>query len=176
MKTLVPCPSCQRHVRASEASCPFCASALPAALVAQAVPAATQRMKRAAAFAFTASLALAGCGDTTTPPADAAAVDSATDSSTDSSTDTAPADSSTDTGPADNGGMMALYGLPPADAGSDASAPDAAADAATDNGGSAALYGAPPPDVAQTDASDNDAAADGAIGVRYGAPPADVWV
>ncbi len=172
MKTLVPCPSCQRHVRASEASCPFCASALSDSLASQAVPAATQRLKRAAAFAFTASLALAGCGDTTTPAPDAAAVDAATDTSSDAT----PADSSTDTGPADNGGMMALYGLPPADAGSDTGASDAATDAPTDNGGAMALYGAPPPDAAQADASNNDAAADGAIGVRYGAPPADVWV
>ena len=69
MKSLVPCPSCQRHVRASEHACPFCQAALPAALADGAIPAATQRMKRAAAFAFTATLALAGCGDSTTPGA-----------------------------------------------------------------------------------------------------------
>jgi hypothetical protein len=35
MHVLVPCPSCSRHVRASESSCPFCASTLPARVVGQ---------------------------------------------------------------------------------------------------------------------------------------------
>ena len=59
---LVPCPACDRHVRATESACPFCSSALPADIAAKIVPGATQRMSRAAAFVFTASLAVTACG------------------------------------------------------------------------------------------------------------------
>src|SRR4051812_38400204 len=58
---LVPCPSCQRHVLATEAACPFCASLLPSDLGSRAVPGATQRLGRAAAFVFGASLAVTAC-------------------------------------------------------------------------------------------------------------------
>lgn len=34
--TLLPCPGCSRHVRATEPSCPFCAHALPSVSVAEA--------------------------------------------------------------------------------------------------------------------------------------------
>lgn len=153
MKSLVPCPSCQRHVRATEHACPFCAAALPAALADGAIPAATQRMKRAAAFAFTATLALAGCGDSTTP---------------------APADSAVN----DNGGVMPLYGAPADVTSTDTPATDTpSADAPTDNGGMMALYGGPPVDAATpTDTPQADASVDigdGSPGVRYGAPPVD---
>lgn len=184
MKSLVPCPSCQRHVRASEHACPFCQSALPAALADGAIPAASQRMKRAAAFAFTATLALAGCGDSTTPaPADSAVNDNggvmplygapadvpATDTP---STDTPATDAPATDAPADTGGMMALYGGPPVDA---ATPSDASADTGPrDDGSVMALYGAVPADVAQGDATAD--IGEGGGGVRYGAPPADVWV
>ena len=74
--SLVPCPSCRRHVRDSEANCPFCKGALPTSLASKAIPASTQRMGRAAAFAFTASLAMSACGPAENPtptPTDAAA-------------------------------------------------------------------------------------------------------
>lgn len=168
MKALVPCPSCGRHVRVSEEACPFCASVLPTDLAARAIPAATSRMKRAAAFAFTATLTLAGCSDDAAPKVDSGSLTD-TQSPSDTGTDVGPASDhpvygappdvivQTDSGVRDagntvddDGGAMALYGLPPADAGS--------ADASVnDDGGSAALYGLPPPD--------------GGGGVRYGAPP-----
>lgn len=177
MKALVPCPSCGRHVRVSEEACPFCASVLPTDLAARAVPAATSRMKRAAAFAFTATLTLAGCSDDAAPKVDSGALtdagpqsDSATPTDNGNVADTGvvvdagddgglvalyggPPDSGVrDAGGTvdDDGGAMALYGLPPADAGS-------ADSSVNDDGGSAALYGLPPPD--------------GGGGVRYGAPP-----
>jgi hypothetical protein len=52
MHTLVPCSSCSRHVRASESSCPFCASTLPVQVVGP----------RAAAPKRVGRLALLGAG------------------------------------------------------------------------------------------------------------------
>ncbi len=48
-----PCPSCRRHVRVDEASCPFCGSALAAL---DATPDATTRMSRARLFVFATTL------------------------------------------------------------------------------------------------------------------------
>ena len=56
---LHPCPSCARHVRTSEPTCPFCASALSLAGVPpRAVP--TQRLGRAATWAFATLVASGG--------------------------------------------------------------------------------------------------------------------
>jgi hypothetical protein len=62
---LVPCPSCARHVRQSEASCPFCSAELSLGQVpAPVLP--RGRLGRAATFAFGASLvgatSLIACG------------------------------------------------------------------------------------------------------------------
>jgi hypothetical protein len=65
MRELTPCPGCQRHVRKTETSCPFCAQALALAdLPAPVLP--RSRLGRAATFAFGATLAgataLVACG------------------------------------------------------------------------------------------------------------------
>ncbi|HYJ10535.1 MAG TPA: hypothetical protein VEX18_16045, partial [Polyangiaceae bacterium] len=65
MSHLVPCPGCARHVRQSEAQCPFCNAAL--ALDHLPPPVLPRgRMGRAATFAFGASLvgatSLIACG------------------------------------------------------------------------------------------------------------------
>jgi hypothetical protein len=58
---LVPCPACQRHVRATETACPFCAHALPQELRCSAPCALpTTRLSRAALFAFRATLQMIG--------------------------------------------------------------------------------------------------------------------
>jgi len=68
MSHLVPCPSCARHVRVSEAACPFCASALPDALRASPAPRMPgSRLSRAATYALGVALsagitATAACG------------------------------------------------------------------------------------------------------------------
>ncbi len=67
---LTPCPSCARHVRVHEASCPFCQATLPssiAALKGRELPRA--RLSRAALFALGTSAATAAtaCGGMTTP-------------------------------------------------------------------------------------------------------------
>ncbi len=62
MRPLIPCSSCARHVRASEAACPFCGGEL---IVAAARPQPTGRLSRTAALVFGASVAVVGCGDET---------------------------------------------------------------------------------------------------------------
>ncbi len=135
MSALFPCPSCSRHVRAIETACPFCGDALSLTdAPARAMP--TQRLGRAATFAFGAAMAtsVVGCGTATNPGGDSGAQTDAFVATADVGTDA---------------GLIAAYGGPPIDAGNDA------ATVAADGGSSvdadqpdvwgAALYGAPPP-------------------------------
>ena len=137
---LVPCPSCARHVLASETNCPFCSAALPTDLASHAVPAAGRRLGRAAAFVFGASLAVAGCSSDIEGGG----------TSGSSSSGGSEQDAGTDSGPDDDGGVMPLYGDPPPDDGGGMALygvpppMDAGVDA-TDDGGGVPLYGAPPP-------------------------------
>ncbi len=114
---LVPCPACARHVAIAETACPFCASALPTDLAKRVIPGATGRLSRAAAYAFTASLAVAACSsdDTSSSASDAG---------------------KTDAGVADGGNAVPLYGAPVTDAGG-------GGDSGNGDGGIAPLYGAP---------------------------------
>ena len=131
-RPLVPCPSCQRHIVAVESVCPFCAAALPDSLAAAIVPGANQRLTRAAAFVFTASLAVAGAGcdsEVTDGGAAGATTGGATGGST--SAGTGAGGNAADGGPTDDGGAVVLYGAPDPDGGPD------------DDGGSMAEYGAP---------------------------------
>jgi hypothetical protein len=144
---LVPCPSCARHVRAGETACPFCASALPADLGAQAVPAAPGRLSRAAAFVFGASLSVAACSSE---------VNTSSGTTTTGGTGGSKA-TTTGTGPDDDGGSQSHYGTPAFDGGTGGS-PD-------DDGGAMSLYGDPPmPDGGQT-------MDDGGGEPLYGSPP-----
>jgi len=74
---LVACPACARHVRASEAVCPFCASAVPDAMRASTPrrpP--TERLSRAAMYAFGVgglAVAAACCSSSTKTPDDSGA-------------------------------------------------------------------------------------------------------
>ena len=146
-RPLVPCPSCQRHVLTSEAGCPFCGAALPRDLDAAVIPAAKQRLSRAAAFVFTTSLAVTGCGSTVT--------DGGTDDVDASSSSTGPDDDGgamaeygapVDAGPGDDGGMMALYGVAADGGPDDDGGAMAEYGAPVDDGGGSADYGAPPDD------------------------------
>ena len=58
-----PCLSCGRHVRASETSCPFCASAFRAPFVAVA-PTVGPRFVSRGALLFAGALAVGGCEST----------------------------------------------------------------------------------------------------------------
>jgi hypothetical protein len=55
MSELTPCPECQRHVRKTETTCPFCGEAVSLADVASPVLP-RRRLSRAATFAFGASV------------------------------------------------------------------------------------------------------------------------
>ena len=167
MKSLVPCPGCARHVRVSEPACPFCQSALPDDLSARAIPATRQRLGRAAAFTFAATLGLAGCSDDPAPTADSGtAADTGTDTGNAPVDTGTPGDTGTpvDTGLVDDtGGPVAAYGAPPdRDAGPvDAAAPP------DDGGGAAPAYGLPPP----RDAGPPDPDDGGGVAPLYGLPP-----
>lgn len=69
MRKLVPCSVCQRHVRSTEAACPFCGGALTESSPSDDfVPG---LVSRAAALALTATLAATGCNrnEPARPPA-----------------------------------------------------------------------------------------------------------
>ncbi len=134
---LAPCPKCSRHVKRTDAACPFCATALPAyASVDDATELEGPRLSRSAMLLVGAATVAAGCnlfnpmaniyGGPPTPPPDAARA---------------------------NDPVAAVYGGPPpimqppvpqqTDAGApqpDAARPDAAQPVAT-------IYGGPPPPV-----------------------------
>jgi len=75
---LLACPSCSRHVRATERACPFCAAALPETFAAAPAPRPPpKRLSRGALYAFGAtSITLAtacSSGGGTVPPGEAGA-------------------------------------------------------------------------------------------------------
>lgn len=127
---LAPCPSCRRHVRAAEGSCPFCHAAIGDA---QIVPSPTKRIARGAVFVFASTLA--ACGGSTEPEQPIGSKDTGTQTGDTSTTvdSNTPADTSLDTG-----NVAPPYGIPPTDTG----VTDGTVD---DTGGGMAKYGAPPP-------------------------------
>ena len=109
--SLAPCPSCSRHVKTTEPSCPFCKATI-AELAAAPVPFVQRRMTRAAAYAFSASLAVAGCSGTTTSTGDGGTSEGGAN------------DGGANDGPSDEGNIQPPYGAPaygavPVDAGND---------------------------------------------------------
>ena len=101
--SFAPCPSCSRHVKTIETSCPFCKNALALLTRDASVPIVKHRMTRAAAYAFGASLAVTGCTTGNSPDfGDAGAEDGGRDGGVD-----------------DGGGPAPLYGAVPVDAGPD---------------------------------------------------------
>lgn len=121
--SLQPCPTCARHVRATESACPFCGAAIELAITPR-TP--SERLGRAALFAFGAAMAtnVAACSTSTTQQIDSGTPDDANNALVDA-------------GPPDTGhpdsGFFPPYGTPPPQ------------DAGTDTGGLIAAYGAPPP-------------------------------
>lgn len=101
---LVPCPTCARHVRVSEATCPFCAASLPDTKTP--MPGTSQRLSRAAAYAFTATVAaatggaLVACSSSSAQTQALYGAPAVIDSGSDAADD------------ADSGGGQALYGAP----------------------------------------------------------------
>lgn len=132
---LLPCPSCQRHVRTREAACPFCATALTSEWRAH-VPALAptpKRLSRAAAFVFGATVGVAACsGEAVIEPGGegGGGADGAGGAGGSGGFGGSPI---FDAGPDDDGGNQTLYGDPAIDAGTD------------DGGGGEPIYGAAPP-------------------------------
>jgi hypothetical protein len=142
---LRPCPSCQRHLRTSELSCPFCAAPVPSTVRAARpqVPA-TQRMSRAALVAFTL-LGTPACEDDVGANPEAGLPPEVREAGVDTPVYGAPPDTreaglevsadSADGLPSDAreaGVDTPVYGAPPPDGGVDMP-----------------VYGAPPPDGGQ---------------------------
>lgn len=142
---LVPCGSCRRHVRASEAACPFCASDMPRAAAREQVV--TAGMSRAAVLAIGAALSIVACSDDDPGTGNQTGQIGQTGGAAGSSSGGSSAGGNG--GAAGDGGTMALYGAPPPQGG-----------AAGDSGGT--IYGAPPP---------QGGAAGESAGPVYGAPP-----
>jgi hypothetical protein len=74
MATLVPCPACARHVRANEATCPFCDATIGEVPERVLAPISNDRLFARAALTFAAAAAttLTACGKEPTdkpPPA-----------------------------------------------------------------------------------------------------------
>ena len=158
---LVPCPSCARHVRASETACPFCQTELPEGLETQARPGVARRMSRAAALALGASLAVAACGDEVQSTNDSAGATSGDKSSSAGGGGAGGAGGSASTTgtssieASSSSGFAVLYGpAPPPDGGFDDDAGTPIEDAGTpvedggssnpNDAGAAPIYGAAP--------------------------------
>ena len=162
---LVPCEACGRHVRQSEAACPFCRVTRAAGAMTPAASGELAPRSRAALMGFAASpgvvaistaLMTVGCSVSST--------------GTDAGGSASDAGATADAGLEEDAGAVGpLYGGPPEDAGAPEDAGTPAFDGATpeiDAGGPAPLYGGPPPP------SDAGAAEDaGAPGLLYGGPP-----
>ena len=132
------CSGCSRHVRATDAACPFCGDAGRAA-----VPSPVSRATRAAmVFGGAAMVSTAVACSSATPLYGAPAPDASADTGADASPAppygaVPPPDAAPDTGGRD-AAPVPLYGaVPPPDAAADA-APDAA------DASPAPLYGLPP--------------------------------
>lgn len=123
--SLIPCPACQRHVRAEEPACPFCARSLG-----------PTRRAVGGALGLVAAAALAGCPEASTsspppgppvpayggPPPMVQPIDQPTEQPTEQ--------------PIDQEGPADVYGAPPP--------PDVAPVASPDPGPPAPVYGGPP--------------------------------
>jgi hypothetical protein len=144
MTPLEPCPSCHRHVRVAEPSCPFCEALLPPEFHDRSPrPHPVHRLGRAALFAFGASVAATtACG----------------------SDDSDEKTGKTMTGETGGGGGSSGAATEPGSGGTNAGS----------GGGSAqALYGVPAPPDAGTDEGDPGPEPVPTVQPLYGAAPAD---
>jgi len=127
LNQLVPCDGCARHVRRTEAACPFCGLASPLTSASPVTPEPSARLSRAGILAFVAAVGAGACSSAQpvptavleappapqTPAADSGAP--ATPEPTPEPTPATPDASTATTAPArpDPGSMMLRYGAPP---------------------------------------------------------------
>ncbi len=114
---LSPCPSCARHVRTSETSCPFCRA--PVALSASLAMPSLVGLNRAQIFFFGAALTVAGCSGGEQAPTPAP-------------------------DPNEDQSLAGAYGAPPM-AQQPTTPPPTTTPAQEDRGNTDPAYGAPPP-------------------------------
>lgn len=113
---LISCPSCDRHVRATESACPFCDA--PMIAVAEPARRAAPGLTRAAIL-FASAAAVAACGPGGDSAADASDVTAAPEVVAlygPAPVDVRPEDAAEDTNAPD---IVAMYGPAPVDAGAD---------------------------------------------------------
>jgi len=113
----IPCPACDRHVRTTDRTCPFCSTTMPEATIPAAAPG---RALTRAAILFAGATAVSACSS----PEPVAMYGPA------------PVDASSDVKDSSLPDVVAMYGPSPVDAGpdvSDAASEDASSDA-TDEG------------------------------------------
>ena len=155
MTHLVPCPSCERHVRASETTCPFCGSTVDLSGVPPpALP--NRRLGRAALVAFGATIAAGvattSCGGDTDEPGRGGSGGSAA-------------------GGGGAGGSGGTGGNGSGGGSTGGSAGSSTGGSGGDGGSVGPVYGVPadsgPPDVQATGGT----AGDGGIQPPYGIPP-----
>ncbi len=108
--SLEPCPSCARHVRVDETSCPFCSATMPEGFGARSTAAPEGPALTRAAILFVGAAAVAGCSSSSTPNPMPMPLYGP-----------APVDGSVQDAPYD--GPVALYGPAPVDAGADSPLP-----------------------------------------------------
>lgn len=164
MAPLVVCPSCNRHLRRSEITCPFCDADVGDAMANAAPrPIPVERLGRTAIFAFAAAnLGVAACGGVVETPAPV------------------PVDGSVNTGGAagaggaGNGGFIAQphYGAPPPPTGGFGNG-GASTGGTTGSGGYVIVppYGVPPPPSGGAPSTGGVNGSDGMGTPIYGAPP-----
>jgi hypothetical protein len=129
--SFAPCPSCGRHVKLIESTCPFCSHGTKGLLVA--TPTLPGRVTRAAIYAFTTTLAVAGC--TSGSPTSSSGTSGISSSSGGSSSSGASSSSSGES----SSGVAPAYGAPapdPTDGGT-----------STSSSGNSGAYGGPPVDA-----------------------------
>jgi hypothetical protein len=145
---LLVCPSCERHVRAVDASCPFCGLVLSVSeRSALALRPPRVRLGRAALYALSVgSLSLAACGGATTADNDA-------------SDDASAAESGSETGSGFDARCCPPYGHVPEDAGN----PLEASSETVEGGDESTLQ----------EASNGDAPMEATIAPPYGHPAFD---
>lgn len=142
---LAPCPHCHRHVRVSEAACPFCGAHIGEVAVARPPVVPSRTLGRAAIFAFGSAIATSAPGCYLSHERGAGPIDTVDASQAEA-----------DTG----SGIAPPYGAPPIDA---SPAPSEA-----DAGAPITLYGGPFPEVIDAGPVDEDAG--GGNQVLYGGP------
>jgi uncharacterized membrane protein YgcG len=145
MSRLIPCSSCRRHVKRSEAACPFCAAPMPSAAPVAAARPAPPGTKRAALFAMGISLAASACEADNSVPIYGAPIVPVGGSSGASGSGNAGGNGGT-AGAGGNAGSSGTGGASTSAGGSDVTDAGNPSDAA------------PPTDAAAADAGDGDAA------------------